>query len=777
MTAAAVACICSQIDGVTYWHDSSQAFAPFSAESDGPALYLGFSGAFPPREWITLVFDVDETSEAHAASARVFWQYWNGARWAPLHATDGTDGLRVRGYLGFFAPPDQQSSQRFGQAAYWLRVWMHRDPTAEAGPDRVVVAAANQEANVTLDAGFSRAYESQVITKYLWRLLPSGGLIANAGPDQVVTTTGAEAAITLDASASEGRSGRPIQSYHWRNVTPVDEGYGPARLLKTIRVNTVTATNAITVSNETLGSGNGQPDQVVRLTRPPVFPGSVVAVREPDSPDSAELDALNRELRRVDSAAEALLTVSGTLDPGVWVRWVEVNDFTSSTPASRHYTLDPITGAVCFGDGRRGKCPPVGRNNIRAVAYRTHHGSQGNVPAGSVTVVRNPAGPLAQIRRAANIQAAAGGSDAETVERVRQRGPQSLKHGQRAVTVEDYGWLAQGVSGEVYRAWCLPSRNVLGQREAGWVTVIIIPSSPGARPTPSPALLRKVEAYLNQCALANLSAANHIVVVGPQYIEVTVTAQIVPREPEKADVVERDVLARLEVFLHPLTGGPDRQGWMPGRDVQQSEIYAELEAVAGVDHVAGLRLESSGQQQHILLSEPLALDFEARVGSQVSTFDDRVRLRLADAIESTAVPSSLSVYGFKAGDKVMLVRHTTPLLSAPLTIARVESDTIHFTEGIAPLSEKSDHLVLESLNESLRLPLQANGFILGDGRVVGVKTAGLGVDGNTRLSIVTGNLRRDFVRFSQIEPEQDRAFVAEGQLVCSGPHRVEMVVE
>jgi hypothetical protein len=44
----------------------------------------------------------------------------------------------------------------------------------------------------------------------------------------------------------------------------------------------------------------------------------------------------------------------------------------------------------------------------------------------------------------------------------------------------------------------------------------------------------------------------------------------------------------VERFLHPLTGGPDGQGWAFGRRPHHSDLSALLEKVGGVDHIRSL---------------------------------------------------------------------------------------------------------------------------------------------------------------------------------------------
>jgi hypothetical protein len=120
--------------------------------------------------------------------------------------------------------------------------------------------------------------------------------------------------------------------------------------------------------------------------------------------------------------------------------------------------------------------------------------------------------------------------------------------------------------------------------------VIVVPQSLEPRPQPSYELRRRVHDYLAVRAPATM-VANHISVIGPTYLPVGVMAVVTAREASDAGVVERRVQAALEAFLHPLTGGPDGQGWPFGRDVYLSDVAAILEAVQGVDYVAELDLE------------------------------------------------------------------------------------------------------------------------------------------------------------------------------------------
>lgn len=760
-------------------------FSPFGAADEGPALYLGFKQAFPAGKWIQMLLDIEEKSRTDKKRTQIFWEYWNGTKWLALRVSDGTRGLSQREYLGFFGPDNHQPCAWFGQDACWLRARPHMPPLADAGSDHEIRAMDNG-ITVNLDGSGSRSFDRQVrIAGYTWRKV----LSADAGNDQEKYTNDDRVTMTLDASASTPEE--RIVKYIWRmagreNQEKPEHGTTVSSpLLKVIRLNTVPAVNTVTIGNETLGSSDGKSGQVFTLLHPPVLSDAQIAVLEPDRPSDNELEQLRKELEKVDKSARAILSEQDAgSGKGVWVRWHQVEDFYASGPADRHFILDPIGGHVIFGNDKRGKIPPVGHDNVQAVRYRSHHGGKGNAAAGVITVLRNPIGDLAAIKSVTNHEKAGGGSDAETIDEVRLRGPQRLKHRRRAVTVEDFEWLAREAGGEVGQARCLPTRNRSGLPEAGWVTVVILPKSNDAKPMPSPALLRCVETYLKNRALTNLKNIDHINVKGPEYIEATVIAEVVPGEPEKSDDVELAILKRLETFLHPLRGGPDRSGWELGRDVFISEVYAEIEAVSGVDHVEKVRLLTS-QQQCVLHLSPedgdfRKIPFDIPMGSRVSTFDERIRLVLAGSVlMKKSKLKRLDVYGFKAGDHVDVVSADNSVLKGGLTIASLVDDKIEFVESFdLPAAPDSPADALLTADKRIRLPLAQNGIIKIDGRITGVTVHVLSA--GDKVSVVAGTRRDPLLEFLPVEEVnicEDRIFVPEGHLVYSGNHDIEMILE
>ena len=183
-----------------------------------------------------------------------------------------------------------------------------------------------------------------------------------------------------------------------------------------------------------------------------------------------------------------------------------------------------------------------------------------------------------------NLAPALGGSDAEPLQQVAERVPRQVRHGDRAVTVEDYEDLAQEASPEVARAWCVAPAGA--GPDAGLVQVVIVPRSTDRRPTPSAELLRRVQDHLAArcCATARLR------VVAPDYLQLTVTAEVGVNSPAAAVAVVAAVQARIEAFLHPLTGGSSGTGWAIGALPRELDFHLLLAHVPGLDHIDALRI-------------------------------------------------------------------------------------------------------------------------------------------------------------------------------------------
>ena len=424
--------------------------------------------------------------------------------------------------------------------------------------------------NWRYSAGSNGAWKELLIEDETQRITRSGSVTFLAPKDFSRTKK----------SLKDGNKPAREEDLFWILVSlPRGTTYQLAPRLRGVAPNTVVAQQAVSVRDEILGSSDGNPGQFFTTFRAPILPGQRVEIRE----------------RRV--------TATTTTDVGgeEWLGWQEVADFHGSTPLDRHYLVDRHTGQIRFGNGQAGMIPPIGTRNVRIAWYHTGGGSAGNVASRTVKTLVTGGRYIAKVT---NFVAAAGGADAETPDLLLERAPKALRHRHRAVTVEDYEDLAKLSSPEVARALCVPlldlaqepSKIITTPQEetagSGKVSVIIVPRTQVINPLPTQELMRHVETYLRDHAVATSS----ISVVGPLYLSVNITATVKLQSIRYDDQVKRELHQAFTTFLHPLTGRYGH-GWPFGRQPHESDIHRLIATIAGVDHVQFLeiRLEADNR--------------------------------------------------------------------------------------------------------------------------------------------------------------------------------------
>jgi predicted phage baseplate assembly protein len=275
-----------------------------------------------------------------------------------------------------------------------------------------------------------------------------------------------------------------------------------------------------------------------------------------------------------------------------------VDNFGAAERDDQVYTLDPSAGVVQFGDGIRGARVPAGAA-VYARTYAYGGGADGNLAAGSIKQLANANGMLVR-----HEWPTAGGVEAETVAAAERRIPAYLANRERAVTTEDFAWLAQNVPGaEVARAdvvaGLMPGIDPAASRSgvAGVASVFVIP--PGERklagvPRPNLALLRLVFDYLRQRTLIG----TQLFALAPDYVQIGVwTAVRLTDESNRTEVLAAVRQALID-YLWPLEpGGPLGAGWPMGRAVAPDELLTRSGRVPGVlaaDGASIFRRDPSG---------------------------------------------------------------------------------------------------------------------------------------------------------------------------------------
>ena len=293
------------------------------------------------------------------------------------------------------------------------------------------------------------------------------------------------------------------------------------------------------VDNEVLGESDGTPGPVVHRPAPADARAVRRRVARGARPADRRLGALGPRRRRSTSAAPTTAS-------------------TSATPAHGTIELGPAVRQA-DGDWRYyGAVPPKGAT-LRMSRYRTGGGLRGNVLPGTLTVLKSGPPGIASVTNPAG---ARGGVDPEGLDTVRLRGAMELRSRHRAVTAEDFEYLAGEASPRVARAVCVPPD------EGNAVAVRILPYlHPADRRLdfdelqPTRELLDEVASHLDERRL--LGATVHVAPVRLRGVSVVVELQTEPL----ADLVRirEETLRELYRFLNPLVGGtPGRHGRRAG---------------------------------------------------------------------------------------------------------------------------------------------------------------------------------------------------------------------
>jgi predicted phage baseplate assembly protein len=279
---------------------------------------------------------------------------------------------------------------------------------------------------------------------------------------------------------------------------------------------------------------------------------------------------------------------------GDWEPWEQVDSFAGSGVGDRHFGMDLVHGHIRLGpelrdaDGGvtlRGAIPAKGAM-LRMCRYRHGGGRTGNVDAGTISVLRSALPGVASV---SNPRPALGGVDPEALESARQRSALQIRTRYRAVTAEDYEFLATEATPRVARAL----RVVDG---LPGVTLRILPRvDPADRKltfeelTPDERLLEEIQRYLDARKLPGTPV--RLQPMRFRAVSVVVNLQVTPRA--NAHRIERHVRDQLYTYLNPMIGGNPGavgSGWPPGRSLNQGELYAIMHAFDAVETVKILRL-------------------------------------------------------------------------------------------------------------------------------------------------------------------------------------------
>jgi len=378
-------------------------------------------------------------------------------------------------------------------------------------------------------------------------------------------------------------SGTPDQTpLLWLRLEILYGAYAAPPVLTDVQLNVVRSTAVRTIYNEVLTPVTGTNGSVMSVSQTPVLPSSLILQVDDNTDISMNPAAQTTNANNGEPAGISTTAI-----------WTEVDDLANYGPVAQVYTLDPTRGEVTFGDGIHGMAVPAGFRNIVALRYQVGGGSSGAVVAGAVSTLINSVPFVAGVT---NPWPATGGTDAETQTQAMTRGPKEIRARGRAVATADYGVLALHASGAlVARAHAVPGFHpaFAGTPIPGVVGVFVIPVERGSGPpVPDEDTLRAVSTYLS----GTLAPAGvEVVAAAPIYHNVQVQVSVVIEDRVSRGDTVNAVVALLNTYLDPVTGGDEGQGWPFGGTLSNVAFVRKiLTEVQGVSAVPRLRFIVDG---------------------------------------------------------------------------------------------------------------------------------------------------------------------------------------
>jgi len=249
------------------------------------------------------------------------------------------------------------------------------------------------------------------------------------------------------------------------------------------------------------------------------------------------------------------------------IQWTLVDTFAYSRPDDNHYRVEvDNTGnlLIIFGDGTFGKLPIAG-SLVIASCYLTK-GAAGNVDAGAITNL--PSSLSASIWKGSNEYAAAGGTDYEDVESMRNRIPLQARTQGVAITKRDYEDLALMVPGVV--------KAKVDYNCGRKVALYILPSDTGTNTNLVAANTLKQRVWDKLNPYLPISTVLKVFSLGTSNIVLNIDVT------GKPNYKREDILAHIRTALY---NAYNIQVSEIGGSVRISDLYALIDNLASVDYL------------------------------------------------------------------------------------------------------------------------------------------------------------------------------------------------
>lgn len=381
-----------------------------------------------------------------------------------------------------------------------------------------------------------------------------------------------------------------IEGYWVRALEPLGTDRKCSPNLIRADMNAVDIIQQTSVKDERSFAVMGKKNQTVKLSNLSII-NCTVWINEADETQISELE----ELKRIDNSRVRIENGSDGFPQKWWVKWERTESLAVCGENSRCYELNSAAGIITFGDGVNGKIPAYASSAEISVDYSWGGGTKGNVPAGALDglLVGIPF-----VDSMTNILPTCGGSDVQSLERVKKIGAQRIRHRGRAVTVRDYEAIVAEEFSEVGEVKCFSGKNSKGQQESGCMTVVVKPANNGTDAY-AVSLCKRIEAFLKQCGCIEPICGGRMSVIPARNLRVSADVAIVIKDIEYAAQAEVEIIDAVKRLIERFSEGI---GTIP----LENDIFSALKEVQNIAYTTRVLLTG----EYIVNGEAMAIPLD-----------------------------------------------------------------------------------------------------------------------------------------------------------------------
>lgn len=387
------------------------------------------------------------------------------------------------------------------------------------------------------------------------------------------------------------------EELYWIRVVNIDGRYDDNKIenpkIEGIYINTTETSHQETMEKEMFGMKTVEKNKNIKLSKEPVLNEEVWINEFGEIRDEEVNYFIEEKIHEVNKVFDECGVIKE-----IWIKWNKVNDITLESSNSRVYEIDDNNGLITFGDDINGKVPNISDNENIEIRYKVGGGKKGNVGKMQLNSI---AGAIAFIDKVYNVLPTAGGFDRQQLNDALIESIRTIKHQNRAVTKEDFEWLAFESTNEVVKTKCLKNTNIFGKKEYGSITVVILPDNYKNREGYYSLVLKnKVEKYLRERASITLTQENSIRVIEPVYIKISVIVNVRVASINHVAYVENLCKEKFDKFIDPLTGNVNGNGWDIGEMPHISKFHSILKSIDQINFIDKVVISAVKEENGII---------------------------------------------------------------------------------------------------------------------------------------------------------------------------------